>query len=147
MTDILSRTIDLQCSCAHAFRVFTTTTDLWWPPGHRKNSQSTIILEPSAGGRLFERNPDGSEWTVGEVLIATPPDLLEFNWFPGSPTAPTHVRVDFEDREVFSRIHITHRAISAGAQQIWPDRVAFFEKGWDSILPAFKSVAEISDNS
>ena len=124
MTDELRRTIDLKCSSRHAFRIFTEMTDLWWPKGHRKNSDGT---------------PDGAEWTIGEITAYNPPETLEFDWYPGSPTTPTAVSVRFEGDRGRSRIIITHRALSAPATDIWPERVALFERGWDIILPALQT--------
>lgn len=137
MTDILRRTIALKCSKPHAFRVFTEMTDLWWPRTHRRDTQSKLILDPTKGGALVERGEDGAEWTIGNIIDIDPPNLLTFAWFPAAPNAPTHVRVTFEGDAKSAQINITHSAVSDAAQQIWPEKVALFTKGWDTILPPF----------
>jgi uncharacterized protein YndB with AHSA1/START domain len=133
---MLERQIELACPPDHAYRVFTEMTDLWWPRRHRRDENSRLILQPMLGGRLFERSLDGSEWTLGEVIAVEPPNRLEFNWFPGSPAAPTHVSVTISGKGDRSSIQIQHRPISPEAAAIWPDRVTLFERGWDTILPA-----------
>lgn len=142
MTFLLKRTIELECSRSQAFLIFTEHTDLWWPRTHRKNEKSTLMLEPHAGGRLYERAPDGSEWTIGEATKCEPPNIIEFTWFPGSSNAPTNVAVRFEGDGAQSRILIEHSAMTDVAQDIWPQRVALFDKGWSIILPAFKAQCE-----
>lgn len=142
MTEQLERRIDLACPLDHGFRVFTEMTDLWWPRHHRRNEAAKLIMQPQHGGRLFEKSPDGSEWTIGEVVAITPPDGLEFNWFPGSPAAPTNVKVTFTATETGCAIHIRHSALSPEAMAAWSDKVSLFEKGWDTILPTLARFIE-----
>lgn len=142
MADILTRTIEIACPVDHAFDVFTTRIDLWWPRGHRRNRDATLSLDPVAGGQLLERAPDGSEWTMGRVLEAEPPHRLRLDWFPGSPAAPTSVDIRFAETSVGTTITVTHRALTADAEAIWPARVAQFEKGWDTVLPALQMLIE-----
>lgn len=137
MTDTVQRTIALKCSKPHAFRVFTEMTDLWWPKTHRRDQQSKLTMTPEIGGALVERSQSGDEWTIGNIVEIKPPDLLTFDWFPGAPNAPTHVRVTFQGDTQSAQIDITHTAISDASQEIWPEKVALFEKGWDIILPPF----------
>lgn len=140
---ILERVIALRCSPAHAFRVFTEMTDLWWPKGHRRTPGATMVFEPAAGGRLLERAADGEEWVLGRLTVFDPPHRLGFDWFPGSPAAPTSVDVTFSAAEHGSEIAIVHRALSEAAIAAWPEKVALFERGWDTILPA---LARLIDN-
>lgn len=138
MSPILTRTIALKCSPAHAFEAFTQKIDLWWPKTHRKDSAAVLVLDGGIGGRLYERSPNGDEWTIGEIIDWVPGKALAFNWFPGSPAAPTTVAVTFGGDAESSEILIEHSALSAGAIEVWPDRVALFARGWDTILPLFQ---------
>lgn len=133
---LLTRTIPLRCAQAHAFRVFTEMTDLWWPRGHRRTRDAAMVFEPEDDGRLLERAPDGSEWVLGRVTVFEPPTRLQFDWFPGSPAAPTTVEVLFRRTAEGSEIAIRHHVLSEGALAAWPEKVALFERGWDTILPA-----------
>ena len=134
--EMLERRIGLACSPAHAFRVFTTMTELWWPRHHRRTESATMIFEPMIGGRLLERAPDGGEWVIGKITAYDAPERLSFDWFPGSPAAPTAVQVSFDAAPGGAEITIVHRALSEGAIAAWPGKVGLFERGWDTILPA-----------
>jgi uncharacterized protein YndB with AHSA1/START domain len=142
MAELLERVIVLRCSPAHAFEVFTTKTDLWWPRGHRRTAAATMVFEPRPGGRLLEKSPDGGEWVIGRITAFEPPRHLSFDWFPGSPAAPTQVDVDFRAADAGAEIAIVHRALSDGAIAAWPSKVALFEKGWDTVLPALAALIE-----
>jgi uncharacterized protein YndB with AHSA1/START domain len=140
---MLERVIALRCPPDRAFRVFTQQTDLWWPRGHRRTADARMVLEGFVDGRLMERTADGEEWVLGRVVAHDPPVRLAFHWFPGSPAAPTEVDVGFSATVAGSEIRVVHRALSEGAIAAWPGKVALFERGWDSVLPA---LAEFIDN-
>ena len=142
MNDLLTRTIALTCPVEHAFDVFTRHVDLWWPRGHRRTREATMVLEPAPGGRLLERAPGGEEWVIGKLTQFAPPETLGFDWFPGSPSAPTAVTIVFARSATGTEIRIAHRAIGTGAVAAWPDKVAVFARGWDTILPALKAFIE-----
>jgi uncharacterized protein YndB with AHSA1/START domain len=145
VADILVRTIDLNCAIEHAFETFTQKIDLWWPRGHRRNRDASLELEPVAGGDLIERASDGSEWTMGHVTAIDPPHLLSLDWFPGSPLSPTSVEVQFAARGNATTITVTHRALTLETKSIWPQRVATFTTGWETVLPALKSFIETEE--
>ena len=142
MAEVLERVIALRCSPIHAFAVFTTKTDLWWPRDHRRTSAATMVFEPRLDGRLLERAPDGSEWVIGKVTAFDPPERLAFDWFPGSPAAPTAVDVAFREAADGAEIAIVHRALSEVAIAAWAGKVALFERGWDTVLPAMAAFVE-----
>ena len=138
MADILTRTIALACPIDHAFDVFTTKIDLWWPRGHRRNRDAALAF---AGGELVETAPEGTQWVMGRITAIEPPHHLALDWFPGSAAAPTAVDIRFAESDNGTTITVTHRALRE-SQSIWPQRVALFEKGWDTILPALKAFIE-----
>jgi hypothetical protein len=139
VNDLLTRTIALACPVGHAFDVFTRHVDLWWPRAHRRTTEATMVLEPVLGGRLLERAPNGEEWVIGRLTRFERPEALGFDWFPGSPLAPTAVTIAFAGSATGTEIRIVHRAISEGALAAWPDKVALFARGWDTILPALEA--------
>lgn len=139
MAELLTRTIALACPLDHAFDVFTDKVDLWWPRGHRRNRDATMRF---ADGALVEHNADGTLWTMGRVTALEPPYRIVLDWFPGSPAAPTSVEVRFAPSVEGTTITVTHRALSEGARAAWPERVALFTKGWDTVLPALKTFIE-----
>ena len=137
--EILRRSIGLDCPIDHAFDVFVGKIDFWWPRTHRKSPDSTLSIE---GSDLVERSADGSRWVMARIVRSRPPDLLVLDWYPGSPAAPTNVEVQFAPAGDSTEITVTHRALRPNAAEIWPARVPIFEKGWEAVLPAFKSFVE-----
>lgn len=58
----LHLSVEIQCSAAHAFDVWTSRLSMWWPKGHSASGdpETVVTLEPRLGGRIFERTPDGT---------------------------------------------------------------------------------------
>ena len=141
MDEILTRNITLKCDVAHAFDVFTSKVDLWWPRGHRRTSNGSLRLQPVTGGGLIDRAPDGGEWRMAEIAEIDPPNLLRLDWYPGSPAAPTAVEIRFAPIAEGTRVTVTHRPLLE-SKSIWQQRVAVFAKGWEAVLPALKRFIE-----
>ena len=138
MDEILTRTISLNCGIEHAFDVFTDKIDLWWPRGHRKHRDGALRI---TGDALIDRGPDGTEWTMADIVEIDPPSLLRLDWYPGSPGAPTAVEVRFTGNDRTTEIVVTHRPLLE-TKSTWPQRVELFERGWSTVLPAFKAYIE-----
>ena len=141
MAEELVRTIDLDCGVDHAFAVFTQMIDLWWPRGHRRHREGMLRIELRIDGALVDRAADGSEWIMGRVVALEPPHRLAFDWYPGSPQAPTSVDIRFSAAGPGSTVTVVHRSLP-DSQVIWAARVATFVGGWEAVLPALKSYAE-----
>lgn len=139
MTEPLIRHINLECAPERAFHLFTNMIDAWWPRGHRRTPDATLIFETKIDGRLFERAADGSEWTMAHITKFDPPVTLELDWFPGSPQAPTHVQINFSAVPNGSKVVIIHTPLSAKAKNIWGSKVHLFETGWDDVLAALRA--------
>jgi uncharacterized protein YndB with AHSA1/START domain len=133
----LERRIALRCTPDHAYAVFVGRIDLWWPRGHRRDPASTISLEPEVGGRLVER-AGGQEWLFGTVTALEPPHRLAFDWYPGSPAAPTAVEIGFGSGADGAEVVVVHRAVHPEARAAWPHAVARFAGGWDALLPGLR---------
>jgi uncharacterized protein YndB with AHSA1/START domain len=136
MTERVVRTVRVRCTIAHAFEVFTARIDLWWPRSHRRFDDSCLKLEPTAGGRFVECSARGDEVILGDVLACDPPHRIRYTWYPGAIQAPTCVDVAFAEEGSETIVTIVHS--EAGALgDVWPERVRLFERGWDTVLPAF----------
>jgi hypothetical protein len=131
------------CSVEHAFSVWTSRIDTWWPSDHTVSGQpDLVVLQSGVGGRIFERTPEGVEHDWGEVTLWNPPVRLAYLWHLGSDcTTATEVDVRFvAESAAITRIEIEHRGwerLGEVAAQ-WRDRN---RAGWETLLPNF--VAEI----
>lgn len=55
---------------------------MWWPRGHTASGDADagVVLEPRAGGRIYERTSDGREVDWGEITLWDPPRRLGYRW-------------------------------------------------------------------
>ena len=65
-----------------AFAVFTEQMDRIKPREHNMLGVdiAETVFEPRAGGRVFDRGVDGSEFHWARVLAFEPPDRVVFSW-------------------------------------------------------------------
>jgi hypothetical protein len=144
MTAPLKFTFDVDCSPEHAFSVWTSRIDTWWPSDHTvSGAAELVVLQSGVGGRIFERTSDGVEHDWGEVTLWNPPTRLAYLWHLGADrTAATEVEVRFVARgAATTRIEIEHRGweqLGEAADQ-WRDRNRV---GWDTLLPHFLAQIE-----
>ena len=139
--------LDFEVACPpdRAFAVWTEEIDRWWPADHTVSGTDdlTVVLEPRAGGRIFERTPGGLEHDWGEVTIWEPPSRLGYLWHLRRDRADaTQVEVRFEAvADGRTRVAIEHRGWDAlGADgEAWRDRN---QGGWATLLPWFVERAE-----
>jgi beta-lactamase superfamily II metal-dependent hydrolase len=129
---------DVACSTEHAFTVWTSRINAWWPSDHTVTGQDdlVIVLEAGPGGRIYERTPEGIEHVWGEVTVWRPPTDLAYHWHLGRERVhATEVEVHFLDLgDGTTRVEIEHRGWeqlgdSAGE---WRTRN---QAGWQTLLP------------
>ena len=119
-----------------AFDAFTGEIGTWWKPNalfrFRAGPSGTLAFEPGPAGRLVEHYPDGSTFTVGQVLTWDPPRGLSLTWRTASFAADqsTELRIRFEDHGAETRVVVEH----LGWDAIPADHVA--RHGFP--LPAFQ---------
>lgn len=145
MTDALRLSFEIACPQEHAFDVWTNRLSSWWPKGHSASGDpdTTVVLEPRLGGRIFERTPDGTEIDWGEITSWSPPERLEYLW---------HIQHDRRDATVVeitfvglgegrTRLDIVH----SGWERLGADGAAWREAnsgGWNALVPSFTEAAE-----
>lgn len=129
----VEKSIVLNVPRAHAFAVFTTHFNRWWPRTHHigKADMAEAVLEPKEGGRWYERGVDGSECDWGRVLAFTPPARVVLSW---------HLNGDYvydPDAAKASRVEVTFQDEGEGRT-----RVTLVHSGLDRHGPGWERVRE-----
>ena len=140
MIEPLRLSYEIDCPADHAFEVWTSRLSTWWPKGHSTSGDpdTTVVLEPRLGGRIFERTSDGREIEWGEITVWSPPSRLGYLWHIGRErTAATDVDLTFVDLgDGRTRLDIVH----SGWERLAADGPAYREantNGWDALLPHY----------
>ena len=118
MIEPLRLSLRVECGPEHAFRVWTERTSAWWPAEHTvsHDPEATIVFEPRAGGRIYERTSAGEEIEWGRVTAWEPPERVAYTW-----------RIATADADA-TDVEITFRPTGAGATQ-----VTIEHGGWDRL--------------
>ncbi len=139
MTTPLRISFDVTCPVEHAFAVWTSRIDAWWPPDHTVTGQpAVVVLEAGVGGRIYERGADGAEHDWGEVTDWQPPHRLSYLWhLARDPTDATVVEINFVPvGPGATHVEIEHRGWErlGDTAPLWRDRNQI---GWNSLLPHY----------
>lgn len=78
----VTSSIVVEAPVERAFKVFTEDFDRVKPREHNmlQVAIEETVFEPRAGGRIFDRGVDGSEYQWARVLAYEPPDRVVFSW-------------------------------------------------------------------
>jgi uncharacterized protein YndB with AHSA1/START domain len=132
------------CPPERAFAVWAERTSLWWPHGHSVSGEPglTVTFEPHAGGRIYERTPQGAEHDWGEVLVWEPPHRLAYLWHLRFDRADaTEVEVRFAAAGDGTAVSIVHRGWERlGAKG--PERRERNRKGWAGVTEHFRRACQ-----
>ena len=145
MIEPLELSFDVACGVRHAFEVWTSKIDSWWPTSHSFTGEANlqVVLERRLGGRIYERTSDGTEYDWGEITVWDPPVRFGYLWHLMSQRErATDVEVRFvEVDESSTRVEIVHTGwerLGEGGQD-WRDQNF---GGWSGVLPQFIAAAE-----
>jgi uncharacterized protein YndB with AHSA1/START domain len=136
-----------------AFQVFTEGMSTWWPLATYKIGKvdaKSVVIEPSVGGRWFERGVDGSECDWGRVRIWDPPRRLVLTWeissqFQHDPAIQTELEIRFSPEGASTRVDLEHRLLHYYGDKAIEMRGIFdSEQGWTGLLNAFAARASAS---
>jgi uncharacterized protein YndB with AHSA1/START domain len=128
----------VSCPVDRAFQLWTASAAVWWPMATHSVSgrrDSVLVIEPGAGGRIYEQTADGQEFSWGVVLAWEPTGRLVCEWLVGD--TPTELEVRFAaDGDGGTVVEIEHRGWErfgeAGA-----DRRDLNDKGWSGVIPLY----------
>jgi hypothetical protein len=144
----LSLSVEVDCAAEHAFEVWTGRIGMWWPADHTATGEDglEIILEPHLGGRIFQRDQQGTEIDWGEVTAWDPPLRLGYLWHlrrdRGDATDVEITFVPLDDGR--TRVDIKHTGWERlGADG--PDWRARNHGGWTTLFPHFLKAASGRD--
>lgn len=147
MIEPIRLSFELACPADHAFEVWTGRIAQWWPADHTASGEAdtTVVLEPRSGGRIFERTAAGDEHEWGEVTIWEPPTRLGYLWHLRRDRADaTEVEIRFLDRgDATTMVEIEHR----GWEALGTEGEASRDRnrgGWATLLPYFIGATESS---
>lgn len=148
MIEPIRLAFDVAYAVDDAFHTWASDTSRWWPPSHTVSGEAELEVhfEPRAGGRIFERTPDGREHDWGEVSAWEPPHRLVYQWHLKADRADaTEVEIRFTPvSERTTRVEIEHRGWERVATHA-TDRRDANRGGWGSLLPHYARAAETAD--
>ncbi len=134
-----------------AFRVFTEDFDRIKPREHNMLGVeiAETVFEPRAGGRVFDRGVDGSEFQWARVLAFEPPDRVVFSWdispqwqieSDTAKTSEVEVRFIAEGPER-TRVELEHRHLDRHGEG-WPSMRAAVDGdgGWPLYLQRYAAL-------
>jgi uncharacterized protein YndB with AHSA1/START domain len=127
-----------------AFKIFVEEMTQWWPLDKYSflGPDSTLTIEPRAGGRFVETSPDGREYLIGEVLRYEPGTGLTFTWTHREGKGVTEIDILFTAEGNGTRIDVAHSGFEKLAD---PEQMsAGYGAGWDEILAEFVRHADAS---
>jgi uncharacterized protein YndB with AHSA1/START domain len=147
------KSITVKTSPEHAFEVFTTGVDTWWPRSHHIGSSpmTKTIIEGRVGGRCYSEQVDGSECDWGQVLVWEPPHRFVMAWqitptwkYQPDLAQSSEVEVRFTpEAEGSTRVDLEHRHFERHGESFEAMRTSVGgPNGWTGILELFAKQAE-----
>ena len=149
MTEPLRLELVVACPVDHAFDVWATRIDTWWPRDHTASGEpdARVVLDRRVGGRIYEVTADGTEHEWGEVTAWEPPHRLAYLWHLRTNRASaTDVEIRFTSCPDGTRVEIEH----AGWERLGDAADAWRERnhgGWTTLLPHFVVAATHTERS
>jgi uncharacterized protein YndB with AHSA1/START domain len=126
--------------CTEAFDLFVRRLSEWWPLATRSVSLENAVschVEARVGGRLYERDRQGTEHVWGRFKTLVEGQRAVFSWHPGIPeAAATEVEVTFVATDAGTRVEVEHRdweRLGARASFVR----GLMDGGWPGVLARF----------
>jgi uncharacterized protein YndB with AHSA1/START domain len=140
----IQKSVTVRCTPDKAFRVFTREIGLWWPLdkgfSYGGERAKEIHLDDHAGGRLYERYTDGTEFEIGRITRCDPPHLILFTWKSPHWEAATEVEVRFTAAADGTRVELEHRGWEGGPKMAESGKG--MARGWNTVLEHYAAHAD-----
>ena len=144
------KSIRVNASQADAFDVFTSGLGRWWPRnmGIGRMPMKAAVMETRLGGRWYELAEDGSQATVGKIIVWEPPQRFVMTWEINSQWKPdstvsSEVEVRFiADGANATRVEVEHRKFEQMGAEAGASMRKDVDGGWPGLLERFKTEAE-----
>lgn len=144
------KSIRVNASQDHAFEVFTSGLGRWWPREHGigKTPRKGAVMETRLGGRWYELAEDGTETTVGKIVVWEPPQRFVMTWDINSQWQPdstvsSEVEVNFvAEGANATRVELEHRKFEQMGAEPGEKMRKDVNGGWPGLLELFKREAE-----
>ncbi|HEY4606148.1 MAG TPA: SRPBCC domain-containing protein [Acidimicrobiia bacterium] len=134
---------DVRASQEHAFDVWTSRASMWWPRSHTitEGPDLTVVFEPFAGGRIYERGSEGSEHEWGEVVIWEPPARVGYLWhlFVDRSEA-TEITVTFTETDNGSRVRLVQTGFEKLGAEVGTERRRRTSNAWLELTALYREV-------
>jgi uncharacterized protein YndB with AHSA1/START domain len=153
---VVRKEATVEAPIERAFRVFTEDFSTWWPPEHHIGAvePEAVVMELRAGGRWYERAPDGTECDWGTVQEVDPPNRILFGWqldpdfrYEPDPALASEVEVRFTAVEPGrTHVEVEHRGFEVHGERAAELRDAVdAPDGWSGLLRRFGDAAAAAD--
>jgi uncharacterized protein YndB with AHSA1/START domain len=144
------KTIRVKASPERAFDVFTSGLGRWWPRDHGigKAPMKSAVMETHLGGRWYELSEDGSQATVGKIIVWDPPTRFVMTWEINSQWKPdttvsSEVEVKFvPDGANMTLVVLEHRKFEQMGTEAGESMRKDVNGGWPGLLERFKVETE-----
>ena len=131
----------VNCPPDRAFQLWTASAGVWWPMATHSVSgrrDSVLVIEPGAGGRIYEQAADGRQFSWGTVVAWEPAVRLVCEWLVGD--TPTELEVRFgADTGGGTVVEIEHRGWERFGEA-GDARRDLNAQGWSSVISRFVAV-------
>jgi len=113
----IRKSVVVNATPTRAFDTFTAGIDRWWPKSHSMGGPpfTQSFIEPFKGGRWYAKREDGSQVTIGHVLVWEPGHRVVFRWEIGpqwksDSNSRSEVEVNFvSEGPGATRVELEHR--------------------------------------
>lgn len=140
MIDPVEKSVEVEWDVEAAFQKFTAGIAGWWPiKTHSvgRDEAEEVVFETRLGGRLFERQSDGSEAEWATVREWDPPHGFVLAWYPArTPDEAQQLEVRFEANGSGTRVDLKHsgwEALGEKAQEVRDN----YDGGWLKVLELY----------